>query len=180
VTPNSDWWDRAKTPPQPETIPVRPRALLATLRKGEHAVTLEKRPVCAVLDWLGGIVVIGEELSSRSMATGAACACLRTWCARIERHDRGHDSSARSGRLGTLTLLSARAVPTRGICRSCASLCVRIVRVNTLSEPIARPDILGNKAQKNAVMMPRRMSPHATSMRTQSIVAASDCKAISI
>ena len=58
------------------------------------------------------------------------------------------------------------------------SICVRIVRVNTLSELIARPDILGNKAQKNAVMMPRRMSAHDTSMRTQSIVAASDCEAI--
>ena len=51
-----------KTPPQHETIPVRPRELLATLRKGEHAVRLEKRQVCGVVDWLGGVVVIGEEL----------------------------------------------------------------------------------------------------------------------
>ncbi len=62
MTPNSDWWDRAKTPPQPETVSVRPRELLATLRKGEHAVTLEKRAICGVTDWLGGVVVFGEEL----------------------------------------------------------------------------------------------------------------------
>ncbi len=49
MTPNSDWWDRAKTQPQPETVSVRPRELLATLRKGEHAMTLEKRQSTASL-----------------------------------------------------------------------------------------------------------------------------------
>ena len=48
MTPNSDWWDRAKTPSPPERFPVRPRDLLATLRKGEHAVTLERRPIYGV------------------------------------------------------------------------------------------------------------------------------------
>jgi hypothetical protein len=42
---NSDWWARAKTPPRPETIPVRPRERVCTLRKGEHEITLEKRMV---------------------------------------------------------------------------------------------------------------------------------------
>jgi hypothetical protein len=41
VTPNSEWWSRAKTPPRPQPIEIRKRELLATLRKGEHAVTLE-------------------------------------------------------------------------------------------------------------------------------------------
>ena len=49
---------------------------------------------------------------------------------------------------------------------------------NLVSTSSASRDILGNKAQTNAVMMPRRMSPQATSIRTQSIVAASDCEAI--
>jgi hypothetical protein len=43
MTPNSDWWDRAKLPPRPQPIEIRKRELLATLRKGEHAVTLERR-----------------------------------------------------------------------------------------------------------------------------------------
>jgi len=62
VTPNSDWWDRAKLPPRPQSTDVRKREYLATLRKGEHAVTLEKRPVYGVVDWFGGVVVIGEDL----------------------------------------------------------------------------------------------------------------------
>ena len=62
VTPDSDWWGRAKLPPRPQPIEIRKRELLATLRKGEHAVTLEKRPVYGVADWLGGVVVFGEEL----------------------------------------------------------------------------------------------------------------------
>ena len=49
---NSDWWDRAKTPPQPETIPIRPRDRLCTLRKGEHQITLEKRIVAGYGDEL--------------------------------------------------------------------------------------------------------------------------------
>ncbi len=54
---NSTWWDRAKTPPQPQRIQVRPRELLATLRKGEHAVTLEKGTVYGVVD-------VGREVLS--------------------------------------------------------------------------------------------------------------------
>ena len=50
MTPNSDWWSRAKLPPRPQPIEIRKRELLATLRKGEHAVTLEKRPVYGVAD----------------------------------------------------------------------------------------------------------------------------------
>jgi hypothetical protein len=49
---NSDWWDRAKLPPRPQPIEIRKRELLVTLRKGEHAVTLEKRPVRGVGDEL--------------------------------------------------------------------------------------------------------------------------------
>ena len=45
MTPNSDWWDRAKTPPQPESIPVRPRERVCTLRKDQHEATLETRVV---------------------------------------------------------------------------------------------------------------------------------------
>jgi len=45
---NSDWWDRAKTPPQPETIPVRPGERVCTLRKDQHAATLETRIVHGV------------------------------------------------------------------------------------------------------------------------------------
>jgi hypothetical protein len=52
VTPNSDWWARAKLPPRPQPIEIRKRELLCTLRKDTHAVTLEKRPVFGV----------GEEL----------------------------------------------------------------------------------------------------------------------
>ena len=49
VTPNSDWWDRAKTPPQPQSIPVRPREHVCTLRKDQHEATLETRAVIG--DW---------------------------------------------------------------------------------------------------------------------------------
>jgi hypothetical protein len=49
---NSDWWSRAHIPPRPQPIEIRKRELLATLRKGEHAIALEKRPVYGV----------GEEL----------------------------------------------------------------------------------------------------------------------
>jgi hypothetical protein len=42
---NSDWWDRAKLPPRPTPIEIRKRERLCTLRKGEHAITLEKRDV---------------------------------------------------------------------------------------------------------------------------------------
>jgi hypothetical protein len=49
---NSDWWDRAKQPPRPQPIEIRRRERLCTLRKGEHAATLEKRLVYGV----------GEEL----------------------------------------------------------------------------------------------------------------------
>ena len=48
MTPNSDWWDRAKTPPQPETIPLRPRERVCTLRKDQHEATLETRVVHGV------------------------------------------------------------------------------------------------------------------------------------
>jgi DNA invertase Pin-like site-specific DNA recombinase len=36
-------WGRAKTPQQPETIPVRPRERVCTLRKNQHEATLETR-----------------------------------------------------------------------------------------------------------------------------------------
>jgi len=43
---NSDWWARAHEPTrQQQSIEIRKHELLATLRKGEHAVTLEKRDV---------------------------------------------------------------------------------------------------------------------------------------
>jgi hypothetical protein len=48
VTPNSDWWDRAKTPPKPETVPIRPRDRVCTLRD-QHEATLETRAVIG--DW---------------------------------------------------------------------------------------------------------------------------------
>jgi hypothetical protein len=48
VTPNSDWWARAELPPRPQPIAIRTRERLRTLRKGEHRVTLEKRPVFGV------------------------------------------------------------------------------------------------------------------------------------
>ncbi len=43
--PDSGWWNNAKYPPRPQQIEIRRRELLATLRKGEHAITLEKRDV---------------------------------------------------------------------------------------------------------------------------------------
>jgi hypothetical protein len=52
MTPNSDWWDRAKLPPRPQPIEIRKREPLCMLRKGEHAITLEKRPVRGVGDEL--------------------------------------------------------------------------------------------------------------------------------
>jgi hypothetical protein len=45
---NSDWWARAKTPPQPETVQVRPRERVCTLRKDQHEATLETRAVHGV------------------------------------------------------------------------------------------------------------------------------------
>jgi hypothetical protein len=45
VTPNSDWWDRAKLPPRPQPIEVRKRQPICTLRQGEHQIPLEKREV---------------------------------------------------------------------------------------------------------------------------------------
>jgi hypothetical protein len=45
---NSDWWARAKTPPKPATIPVRPREHVCTLRKDRHEATLETRVVDCV------------------------------------------------------------------------------------------------------------------------------------
>ena len=52
MTPNSDWWGRAKLTPRPQPIEIRKRERLCTLRKGEHEITLEKRTVPAT----------GEEL----------------------------------------------------------------------------------------------------------------------
>jgi hypothetical protein len=49
---NSDWWDRAKTPPRPQPIEIRKRERLCTLRKDQHEATLETRVVHGV----------GEEL----------------------------------------------------------------------------------------------------------------------
>ena len=49
---NSDWWDRAKTPPRPQPIEIRTRERLCTLRKGEHQITLEKRIVAGYGDEL--------------------------------------------------------------------------------------------------------------------------------
>ena len=45
MTPNADWWDRAKLPPRPQPIEIRTRERLCTLRKGQHQITLEKRDV---------------------------------------------------------------------------------------------------------------------------------------
>jgi hypothetical protein len=45
VTPNSDWWDRAKLPPRPQPIEIRKRETICTLHRGEHQITLEKRTV---------------------------------------------------------------------------------------------------------------------------------------
>jgi len=52
MTPNSDWWDRAKLRPRPQPIEIRKREPLCTLRKDTHTATLEKRNVPAM----------GEEL----------------------------------------------------------------------------------------------------------------------
>jgi hypothetical protein len=49
---NSDWWSRAKLPPRPQPIEIRKRQRLCTLRKGEHALTLEKRGVPSVSEEL--------------------------------------------------------------------------------------------------------------------------------
>lgn len=49
---NSDWWWCVKTPPLPETIPVRPREHVCTLRKDQHEATLETR----------GVQGVGQEL----------------------------------------------------------------------------------------------------------------------
>ena len=59
---NSFWWARAKLPPRAQPIEIRKRELLATLRKGNHAVTLEKRCVYGVVDAYGGALSIGDEL----------------------------------------------------------------------------------------------------------------------
>jgi hypothetical protein len=40
---NSDWWDRAKTPPKPETVPIRPRDRVCTLRKDQHGDARDTR-----------------------------------------------------------------------------------------------------------------------------------------
>jgi hypothetical protein len=45
---NSDWWARAKTPPQPEAISIRPRERVCTLRKDRYEATLETRAVHGV------------------------------------------------------------------------------------------------------------------------------------
>jgi hypothetical protein len=42
---NSDWWDRAKTPPRPQPIEIRTRERPCMLRKGEYQINLEKRMV---------------------------------------------------------------------------------------------------------------------------------------
>jgi hypothetical protein len=52
VTPNSDWWDRAKLAPRPQPIEIRTRERLYTLHRDAHEITLEKRDVPAM----------GEEL----------------------------------------------------------------------------------------------------------------------
>ena len=36
MTPNSDWWDRAKTPPRPQPIEIRKRERLCALVEGER------------------------------------------------------------------------------------------------------------------------------------------------
>jgi len=55
VTPNSEWWDKAKRAPRPQPIEIRTRQRLCTLRKGEHQIKLEKRDV----------PTMGEELILR-------------------------------------------------------------------------------------------------------------------
>jgi hypothetical protein len=45
---NSDWWARAKTPPRPETISIRPRECVCTLRKDRYEATLETHVVHGV------------------------------------------------------------------------------------------------------------------------------------
>jgi hypothetical protein len=52
VTPNSDWWNRAKLPPRPQPIEIRKRERLFELHRDAHVITLEKRDVPAM----------GEEL----------------------------------------------------------------------------------------------------------------------
>jgi hypothetical protein len=52
VTPNADWWDRAKQPPRPQPIDIRKRERPCTLHRDAHEITLEKRDVPAM----------GEEL----------------------------------------------------------------------------------------------------------------------
>ena len=52
MTPNSEWWERAKRPPRPQPIEIRTRQRLCTLRKGEHQITLEKRIVAGYGDEL--------------------------------------------------------------------------------------------------------------------------------
>jgi hypothetical protein len=42
MTPNSDWWDRAKLPPRSQPIEVRKRERLYTLHRDAHEITLEK------------------------------------------------------------------------------------------------------------------------------------------
>jgi len=56
---DSDWWARAKTPPQPDTIPVRPPEHVCTLRKDQHEATLETRVVIG--DWCELILSINAD-----------------------------------------------------------------------------------------------------------------------
>ena len=49
---DSDRWDRAKQPARPQPIEIRRRDRICTLHKGEHEITLEKRPVPAMGDEL--------------------------------------------------------------------------------------------------------------------------------
>ena len=83
---NSDWWDRAKTPPRPQPIEIRTRERLCTLRKDQHEATLETRVVHGV----------GQELifsinghwrrmrvfwSGRNPSLDEAIAATETWLA---------------------------------------------------------------------------------------------------
>ena len=63
---DSDWWARAKLPPRPQPIEIRKRETICTLRKGEHEIVLEKRPVFGV----------GEELI---LSVGAAWRRMRVF-----------------------------------------------------------------------------------------------------
>ena len=54
------WRSRATLPPRPQPIEVRKREKVCTLRKGEHRVALEKRPVFGV----------GEELILGGLRAG--------------------------------------------------------------------------------------------------------------